>query len=129
MNLQTPFGKQNGFKRGYPSAETAEILYDQEELHRAIEAYRFFYATVSMEAVFNGGREIGIGGGRALMVLAARPPHLVFPATSDTPYASGVLDLQTMGPTVIDLPAGPYIGLVDDHHQGWILDMGIPGPD
>ena len=27
------------------------------------------------------------------------------------------------------MPAGPYIGLVDDHHQDWILDMGIPGPD
>ncbi|MFL5283915.1 MAG: DUF1214 domain-containing protein, partial [Rhodopila sp.] len=29
---------------------------------------------------------------------------------------------------VIDLPPGPYIGLVDDHYQGWVLDMGIPGP-
>ncbi len=30
---------------------------------------------------------------------------------------------------VIQLPPGPYIGLVDDHHQRWVLDMGIPGPD
>jgi hypothetical protein len=30
---------------------------------------------------------------------------------------------------VIELPPGPFIGLVDDHHQGWVLDMGIPGPD
>ena len=30
---------------------------------------------------------------------------------------------------VIDLPPGAYIGLVDDHHQRWVMDMGIPGPD
>jgi len=129
MDLQLPIGRQNGFKRGYPSAETAEILYDQEELHRAVEAYRFFYATVSMEGVFNSGREVGLEDGKSLMVLAAGPQHVVFTANSDTPYASGVLDLQAMGPTVIDLPAGPYIGLVNDHHHGWILDMGLPGPD
>ena len=30
---------------------------------------------------------------------------------------------------VIELPPGAYIGLVDDHNQGWVLDLGIPGPD
>jgi hypothetical protein len=30
---------------------------------------------------------------------------------------------------VIELPPGAYIGLVDDHHQRWVMDMGIPGPD
>jgi hypothetical protein len=30
---------------------------------------------------------------------------------------------------VIELPPGPYIGLIDDHYQRWVLDMGLPGPD
>ena len=30
---------------------------------------------------------------------------------------------------VIELPPGPLIGLVNDHHQSWVLDMGLPGPD
>jgi hypothetical protein len=30
---------------------------------------------------------------------------------------------------VIELPPGAFIGLVNDHHQGWVLDMGLPGPD
>jgi len=30
---------------------------------------------------------------------------------------------------VIELPPGPFIGLVDDHNQGWVMDMGLPGPD
>jgi hypothetical protein len=47
---------------------------------------------------------------------------------SDTPYGSATLDLAK-GPLVIELPPGAYIGLVDDHYQGWVLDMGLPGPD
>src|SRR5688572_1461207 len=34
-----------------------------------------------------------------------------------------------MGPVAVELPAGPFIGLIDDHHQRWVLDMGLPGPD
>ena len=30
---------------------------------------------------------------------------------------------------VIELPPGPFIGLVNDHYQGWVLDMGLPGTD
>ena len=30
---------------------------------------------------------------------------------------------------VIELPPGAFIGLVNDHHQGWVQDLGLPGPD
>src|SRR5258705_10649040 len=30
---------------------------------------------------------------------------------------------------VVELPAGPFVSLVNDHHQRWVVDMGIPGPD
>lgn len=29
---------------------------------------------------------------------------------------------------VVELPPGAYIGLVNDHNQGWVLDMGFPVP-
>ena len=51
-----------------------------------------------------------------------------FTLNSDTPYGSAALDLR-QGPMVIEMPPGPFIGLVNDHYQGWILDMGLPGPD
>ena len=41
---------------------------------------------------------------------------------------SATLDLS-QGPMVIEVPAGPYVALVNDHNQGWILDMGLPGPN
>src|SRR5262245_61149174 len=38
-----------------------------------------------------------------------------------------VLDVKD-GPYVIEMPPGAFIGLADDHHQGWILDTGLLGP-
>jgi hypothetical protein len=128
MNLQIP-REHYEFEHSFPTPDTAETVYDEQDFQRALEAYRFFYPTVSAEGIFNGNREHGIEDGQAMVVLAAKPHHRVFTANSDTPYASGVLDLSLMGPVAIDVPEGPYIGLLDDHHQRWILDMGIPGPD
>jgi hypothetical protein len=129
MTVQTPSIAQYAFERSYPTRDTVRNVFAEQDLQRAIEAYRFFYPTVSAEALFVGGIEAGIEPGKKMMMLAAGPQHLIFTANSDTPYASGGLDLQTTGPVVIDVPAGPYIALVNDHHQRWVVDMGIPGPD
>jgi hypothetical protein len=128
MNQETSIAEPYQFERDYPTPDTARRILDEQEFHRAVESYRFFYPTVSAEAIFNGGREAGVEAGQALMVLSAGPRHVAFTANSDTPYASGVLDV-TAGPLVVDVPPGPFIGLIDDHHQRWITDMGIPGLD
>src|SRR5262249_60030137 len=112
---------RHAFAHGYPTLASARSIHDQQDLQRAMEAYRFFYPTVSMEGSFNGNRELGIEDGKQAMIVAANPRHLIFTANSDTPYASAVLDLKAMGPVVVDLPAGPYVGLIDDHNQRWIL--------
>ena len=59
--------------------------------------------------------------------MSCGPRQVAFTPNSDTPYGAGAIDL-TSGPYVIEVPPGSFIGLVDDHHQGWVLDMGIPGP-
>src|SRR5262249_29730587 len=56
------------------------------------------------------------------------PRQVMFTPNSDTPYGFGPLDLKD-GPYVVEMPPGPFIGLANDHHQGWIMDMGLPGPD
>ena len=120
----------SGYKleEGYPIPETAQRARDDADFQRAMVAYRFWYPTVSAEGIFNGNRELGIKDGEAWGIAAAGPRQIGFTLNSDTPYGSGVLDVSN-GPMVIELPPGPLIGLVDDHHQGWVLDMGLPGPD
>jgi hypothetical protein len=116
------------FERGYPDAAAAQTARDEADLQRAVVAYRFWYPTVSVEGIFNGNREAGIPGNTALGIASTGPRQVGFTLNSDTPYGSAMLDVSA-GPMVIEVPPGPYIGLVNDHHQGWVLDIGIPGPD
>lgn len=116
------------FEQGYPTKETSTKAQDDADIQRALTAYRFWYPTVSVEGIFNGNRSVGAGDNEALAGAAAGPRQVGFTLNSDTPYGSATLDVSK-GPIVIDLPPGAYIGLVNDHNQGWVLDMGIPGPD
>jgi hypothetical protein len=121
-------GESAGFDGGFPDEVAAGRLRDEADFQRAVTAYRFWYPTVSVEGIFNGNREAGLGDNERMGIAAAGPRQVGFTLNSDTPYGAGTLDLSG-GPMVIELPPGPYIGLVNDHHQRWVLDMGIPGPD
>ncbi|OYD69362.1 DUF1214 domain-containing protein [Rhodococcus sp. OK302] len=116
------------FIGGYPSSATTDQARDDAYLARALVAYRFWYPTVSIEGIFNGNREIGFDDNKVMGIAATTPRQVGFTLNSDTPYGAAALDLSE-GPMVVELPAGPYIGLVDDHNHRWITDLGIPGPD
>ena len=116
------------YTRGFPTPKTATLARNDADLQRALVAYRFWYPTVSVEGIFNGNRSVGIEDGKQWGIAATGPRQVGFTLNSDTPYGSGVLDLKD-GPIVIELPPGPFIGLVNDHNQNWVLDMGLPGPD
>jgi hypothetical protein len=113
----------------FPAQRTAAETHGEQDLRRALEAYHFFYPTVSMEGIFRGTRKSGAVDNQAAMMVVAQPRHVGFTLNSDTPYAGGVLDLRKDGPMVIELPSGPLIGLLDDHHHRWIADLGLPGAD
>jgi hypothetical protein len=113
---------------GFPLDDVAVGLREEADLQRAVTAYRFWYPTVSAEGIFNGSREIGIADSEQVGYCVTSPRQVGFTLNSDTPYGSATLDLSG-APMVIELPAGAYVGLVDDHHQRWVMDMGIPGPD
>jgi len=121
-------GNPYTFEGGYPTKDTTQRARDDMDYQRAIVAYHFWYPTVSLEGFFNGNRQIGIADNQALPLAQCTPHWVAFTGNSDTPYAVGVLDVKD-APMVIELPAGPFVSLVDDHHQRWVIDMGIPGPD
>lgn len=115
------------FKQGYPTAEAAKAAQDDADFQRAVTAYRFWYPTVSCHGIVEGGRNAGVKDNTSFMIMACGPRQVAFTPNSDTPYGAGAINL-TDGPWVVEMPPGPFIGLVDDHHQGWVLDMGLPGP-
>jgi hypothetical protein len=109
---------------GIPTPETAERVYEETDLNRGVQAYWFFYPTVSGSAIFKendwGSSEQGFG------TLDGQPKHLGFTYNSDTPYAPLLMDL-TDGPMVVELPAGPLICIAMDVNQLWVADLGL-GP-
>lgn len=113
---------------GFPASDESERSYDQADFNRAVQAYRFFYPTVSGKAIFRGNAEAGIVDNRVFGVLDIKPRHVGFTYNSDTPYGSIQLDLSE-GPFVVEVPPGPLIAIAVDVHQRWVADMGIAGPD
>jgi hypothetical protein len=117
------------FERGFPAAPSAAMAHREQDWRRALEAYHFFFPTVSCEAIARGTRAAGAADNRAALLVMAQPRHVGFTLNSDTPYAGGLLDLRESGPMVVELPPGPLVGLADDHHQRWITDLGLAGVD
>jgi hypothetical protein len=95
---------------------------------RAITAYRFFYPSVSAMCVYNGNIDSGMVANRVFCVVRDAVGMSGFTMNSDTPYVGMVLDLSA-GPIVIELPPGTLMGAVNDLHQRWVMDVGLPGPD
>jgi hypothetical protein len=57
------------FVGGYPTPATAQRLYDEADLNRAIQAYRFFFPNVSMLGLFNGFEPVGTKENEAFVVV------------------------------------------------------------
>jgi hypothetical protein len=117
------------FEHDFPARASAEMVHREQDRRRALEAYHYFYPTVSLEGIARGTRAAGAADNKAALLVMARPRHVGFTLNSDTPYAGGILDLRASGPMVVELPPGPLVGLADDHHQRWITDMGLAGSD
>ena len=70
------------FPGGYPSPETVQRAYDDADLNRAVQAYRFFFASVSGLAIFKGNEVLGLRANSVFGTLAhraqTRGAHLEF---------------------------------------------------
>jgi hypothetical protein len=115
------------FAQNYPTPDAATKARDDADFQRAVTAYRFWYPAVSLQAVFEGQAAAGAPD-NGIMVVAGGPRHVMFTLNSDTPYGGGAFNLKDR-PLVVEMPPGAFIALADDRYQGWIMDMGLPGPD
>jgi hypothetical protein len=116
------------FKGGFPTPETVQKAYDDADLTRAIEAYKFFYPGVAFASGFFALEPVGVHPNRGAAVMQGSPKQIIFTPNSDTPYAFAPLDLR-VGPIMVELPPGPVLGAVNDLNQQYVMDLGLPGPD
>ena len=127
--VNTRIGKLT-FENGYPSRDSVEKLFDAMDFQRATQAYIWALPLVSMaewQAVHEGQFD---AQDRDIVVYKTTEEKLgILTANATTPYVIAFNDLGRSGPLVIDVPAGPTGGLVDDFWQRPVIDLGLAGPD
>jgi hypothetical protein len=127
--IDTRIGKLD-FELGVPTKETVAKLYDELDFQRACQLYLWALPLVNaaqgkMSFEFaTGARGVDVGifeGYRNLSGLLT--PNVT------TPYISGIMDLASSGPMVVDVPAGLIAGSSMDFWQRPLVDFGVTGPD
>ena len=111
-----------------PSQHEIARIRREAKSNRAVEAYKFFYPLVSMQLNFEVLEELGAAANRGFVVQLTTPDLVTLTQNSDTPYGLGYVDASD-GPVVVELPAGPIMGVADDQYFQFVTNMGILGEE
>jgi hypothetical protein len=119
------------FYDGLPTKETAKLLFDNLDFMRGVEVFLNFIPATSIEGMRMGMVELGVTQSNKVVIMDKLMDSnpLFLTGNTDTVYASGILDLEKDGPTVVEIPAGSGPGTVNDAYFRFVIDMGAPGPD
>ena len=119
------------FADGFPTEDTSRLLYDHLDFLRGVEAFLNGVPAASLEAMRIGMEDVGVTACHKVGILdrLLDSAPLFLTGNTDTVYASGILDLERDGPTVVEIPPGCGPTTVNDAWFRFITDMGRPGPD
>jgi hypothetical protein len=117
------------FNNGVPDQKTIQMVYDQIDYARGIEAFLTGMPATSVHAICAGLDRAGVkrnqGIGITEDLMDAR--SLFLTPNTTTVYVFTCLDLRS-GPMVLQVPPG-VLGPVDDAYFRWVTDIGLTGPD
>ena len=118
------------FFDGVPTRESADKAYDFLDTANAYKALLSTIPTVSINELRRGQASIGAVTCNQICIFDALMDSagLVLTGNTSTMYALGFLDLETDGPTVIELPEG-MLGVLNDMGFLYMTDLGAAGPD
>ncbi len=119
------------FYDGMPTKSTLKKVYDNLDFMRGVDVFLNFIPATSIEGLRLGMKEIGADNSNKIVVMdeLMDAKSLFLTGNASTVYASIFLDLETDGPTVVEVPAGAGPGTVNDAFFRFVVDMGAPGPD
>ena len=109
-----------------PSADEVVRIRREALLNRAVEAYKFFYPTVSMASELRGDRRVRSRGEQRVPDPAddSRPRH----AHAELRHSLRARhDDLSAGPVVVEVPPGPIMGVADDMNFQLVTNMGLVG--
>jgi len=122
--MQTRIGELQ-FASGYPTGKTVQILYDELDFQRAVQAYLWALPMASYGAMADAHKALGANSHTVIIAdKLAQPRNVALTANQDTVYMSGALDLRE-GPVVMELPQG-LLGTLNNIWQQPLADLGGP---
>jgi hypothetical protein len=117
------------FHNGAPDDKTVQLVYDQLDFSRGIEAFLTGMPAGSVYAACEGLDQVGAKRNQGFAItedlMDAR--SLFLTPNTTTVYVIACLDLKG-GPMVLQVPPG-VLGPVDDAYFRWVNDLGLTGPD
>ena len=128
--VETRIGTLN-FVDGVPTAETAQKAYDNLDFLRGVEVFLNLMPAASLEGARLGNVDMGAAKSNQAVIMDQLMDSnpLFLTGNTDTVYLFAYLDLETDGPTVVEIPAGSGPGTVNDAFFRFVVDMGGPGLD
>ncbi len=119
-----------GFFDGVPTQKTAQLVYDNLDLMRGVDAFLKGMPGASIRGLIHGSHAVGAKKSNQVMIteelLDSKPLFLT--GNTSTLYAAPILDLKVDGPTVVEVPQG-MLGAFNDAWFRYIGDVGPVGPD
>jgi len=127
-HVETRIGTLEFFD-GFPTPATVDLVYDNLDFLRGIEAFLTTIPGASMEAVRAGYRDIGWQhNGDVFITEQLMDAHSLFlTPNTESVYIMTWLDLSD-GPVVVESPPNT-LGMVNDFFMRYVSDMGNAGPD
>jgi hypothetical protein len=106
-------------------------LFDEMDFQRATQAYLWAFPAVSNESIRLGLlRDLSVDRNDVAIVDKFLDTKSLFlTGNSTTIYAVSMVDLVKNGSVVLDVPAGPMAGMVDDFWFRSVTEIGRTGPD
>jgi len=107
------------FFDGIPTKETAELVYDNLDFLRGVEAFLNGIPAASIEALRIGCATTGAKNSNQVVIFdkLLDSKALFLTGNTSTVYCSPFLDLKKDGPTVVEIPAGTGPGTLNDAYS------------
>ncbi|MBW2293455.1 MAG: DUF1254 domain-containing protein [Deltaproteobacteria bacterium] len=117
------------FFDGFPTPETVELVYDNLDFMRGVEAFLTTMPAASILAIREGFREVGVTrNGVVISTEELMDAHSLFlTPNTESVYIMTWLDLSD-GPMVVESPPNT-LGMVNDSFFRYVADLGNAGPD
>jgi len=117
------------FVDGFPTKKTVELVYDNLDFIRGVEAFLSGCPGASLVAMRQGSRDIGVTRNGVVLLTEdlMNSKSLYLTPNTESIYCGTWLDLKD-GPMVVESPP-KTLGMLNDFFFRYVADMGMAGPD